>query len=191
MLGIVYSLFFISSVIASNEQCCVHTEFSAVMAEPSLIAKGTRQFTKLAEDFEAKLLATHTFNFVPGTSSTPLRRVVQDFNKLKQYTIYGNTCTVKNIEYEMQGPCIPDDAVVLGSSNMGFELDSIDITSYSWSFANQNATLVMIFTDDCVPLVQAIGGTLNGAPVDTTYVFTQYSNTIADRSIFDIPANCP
>ncbi|KAK6169975.1 hypothetical protein SNE40_018481 [Patella caerulea] len=187
-LFLLYALLVSSS--HSQKRCCVDKQFSAILADPSDIARGSYQFSHIAEDFEAKLLATTTFQFSPGNSSIPLSRVVQDFNQGIQYVIYSDKCTSQKLQYTMQGPCVPDDAEFLGSNIIGYQPKTLNINGYRWKFANQEAYIAMTFSDDCTPLVESIIGTINGGPVDRTYIFNQYQKTITDRSIFNIPATC-
>ncbi|ESO84169.1 hypothetical protein LOTGIDRAFT_229639 [Lottia gigantea] len=173
------------------QKCCTDKQFTAILGEPNQIVKGNFQFTTLAEDFTSKLIATETYSFSPGNSSTKLVRVVQDFNQKKMFVIFDSTstCTAKDLTYDMPSNCVPDDAEFIGQSYMGFAPNQVNISAFKWKFAG-TADLLIMFNDNCVPVVESISGVVGSDPVDKTYTFTNYNTGISDRSVFNIPAYC-
>ncbi|KAK6169979.1 hypothetical protein SNE40_018483 [Patella caerulea] len=162
------------------------------MTDVRSVTNGLYVYNVMSEDFDAKLIGINTLVFNPGQSSVPTgHRQVQDFNTKKQYSITPQGCNVSDIVFDLQGPCVPDNAEYLGSNYFGYGVGSLKYDAYRFTLEKTDANITVIFTQgDCIPVLEGVSGVINGVAVDSTYTFTTYEKEIQDRSIFNIPSSC-
>ncbi|XP_046354344.1 uncharacterized protein LOC124133832 isoform X2 [Haliotis rufescens] len=87
--------------------------------------------------------------------------------------------------------CIPDDAVKIRESYIGFGVKAIPFTT--WQFlapGTDNVVRLSVTDHGCIPIFESFFGTLQGGFADILYVITNFQPGIRNMSVFNVPSNC-
>ncbi|XP_041364419.1 uncharacterized protein LOC121379833 [Gigantopelta aegis] len=150
-------------------------------------------FETLATSYPKMKTSLETRSFVPGThNSSLIRRVVNDYHKNKAFVIEASgNCSSFPLHDPMTGPCVPDDAIFVGTSTMGLNL-SLRYNTWVIRYSGpSDGKVIFSFSDkECAPLVEEIKGIFNGIAVSTTIIFSSYEASLKNPTVFDVPAGC-
>ncbi|XP_076458327.1 uncharacterized protein LOC143292041 isoform X2 [Babylonia areolata] len=101
-------------------------------------------------------------------------------------------CQSRPLEYAMLEPCMPEDAVLLGETYLGFGEDATRFRAWSFKRSDHGRNISMtvaVTHSDCVPVMETITGTMGRASVDTMATFTSFTE-LQNLDIFDVPPSC-
>ncbi|XP_046363514.1 ependymin-related protein 1-like [Haliotis rufescens] len=176
--------------------CCTHSVFQAVLGEiGGVYVSNASQaipidgWNKLFYDYDRKLMALEAHDRSLGRYQTV--NIVMDFNTKKQYITDNGRCTIVDIHEEMQHPCVPGSATYLGSSYFGYGEERVEFVS--WEFPTRSSDVMVKLTvssRNCIPITEAMYGTLRGVKTAVSYSFAEFQPSIQDYGVFAIPKHC-
>ncbi|KAK6170579.1 hypothetical protein SNE40_018941 [Patella caerulea] len=178
------------------EPCCTSNKFETVLAEAGGIYVSNTTtvpidvWNEMYYDYDRKMMALETHTRLPG-GQYKLITVIMDFRQQLEFAIDGDNCTVIQVKEGMQRPCIPNTALYLGTSSIGYGEEVIKFTSWEFKTPESDvSTKLTVTAKDCVPLTQSMYGTVRGYKTAVSYTYANFKPRITDDSVFDVPSKC-
>ncbi|XP_069124592.1 uncharacterized protein [Argopecten irradians] len=113
-----------------------------------------------------------------------------DYNQNITYTIHDGSCS-KSASYQpAQSPCIPDDAVLIGTQVLGSSNNSLAINT--WRVTTPLLEYKITVTNDTCSFVQeTFYGVLSpGVSGSTTFLLSDITEGALPNGIFQVPPEC-
>ncbi|XP_076458326.1 ependymin-related protein 2-like isoform X1 [Babylonia areolata] len=173
--------------------CCFPSSFQATVADMRSVATGQMRLFEVYRDWDRRLQAHRVMTFAPPGQVAPVMTMILDFAKSVEYIISASgDCQSRPLEYAMLEPCMPEDAVLLGETYLGFGEDATRFRAWSFKRSDHGRNISMtvaVTHSDCVPVMETITGTMGRASVDTMATFTSFTE-LQNLDIFDVPPSC-
>ncbi|KAL4240418.1 hypothetical protein ACF0H5_001210 [Mactra antiquata] len=119
--------------------------------------------------------------------TTVMQRLVSDYKNNLLYTMTETSCSKQTLG-EWRSNCIPDNATEsMGYFGLGGE--SIQVKNYYINYVDYQV-FASVTADTCVPVSYDIVGRFGDNEVVQNMVFGDIKPGIADRSVFQVPAQC-
>ncbi|XP_078583575.1 uncharacterized protein LOC144866173 [Branchiostoma floridae x Branchiostoma japonicum] len=117
-------------------------------------------------------------------------RIVEDYNKMVQYSMFTSTCTTSNLTQPLLN-CVPAKAAFVGSYQYGGP-QGFYVNEYFDDTFGPNTTRRNSYTvDGCIAVLETLVAT-GPAPLVVTIEFVDIVPSIEDPSVFDITSPpCP
>lgn len=190
-----------AAVMPEPAKCCIDRQFTGKVSELSAshfpITGSTvfeDSYSYFAYDFYRKKTGVeHHIRLPNGTEQ--VSKSLLDYNQDMIFVETSNTtCYAQKLGVPMETPCVPADAVYLGTSRIGYANEAIVVNTWEYTPPGTDIVYKRTFTKDgCVPVAFAYYGTVNGVPKNGVQLYSDYNPGIADPTILDIdvdPAYC-
>ncbi|XP_071107665.1 uncharacterized protein [Haliotis cracherodii] len=198
MLSFLLSAIIVTSTLAATP-CCTDRQFEARFGEvgggifpsngqaaPALL-NGVNIISYDA--YSRKMAIEVTMFFSTGTNQTT--NVILDDNTKKMTILTKYVCYLMEDTAPFIETCIPDDAVKIRESYIGFGVKAIPFTT--WQFlapGTDNVVRLSVTDHGCIPIFESFFGTLQGGFADILYVITNFQPGIRNMNVFNVPSNC-
>jgi len=178
-----------------GKQCCASRQFTgSVQLTVAKKLNGTGHVSKGTEryvyDADAQMIYTDSDTTL-DTGARQKYRILQNYKTMKMNVMGEGFCFVQDFNDTMLPPCVPDDAMFMGSHWIGSGDAALKANTFEVKRDNYNLTMI-VAADTCTPISQVQSGHVYGEEQQRTILFYDFIPTISDedRKLFTLPANC-
>ncbi|PVD34848.1 hypothetical protein C0Q70_06127 [Pomacea canaliculata] len=187
----------VASVLGQTDKpspCCVSRQFEAVLVQFGGTYVGGRgqpieTYSTIYFDHDAKILRVNSIQTGATPDAITTSYAIDDYKSGKRYLVdSNNTCYVSPVATAMPEPCVTSNATYIGKGVLGYGNDSLTVNTWQYIETSTGLSARAAVTDDCVPVMQIVIGEISGASTQLTNIFSNFKPSIADRSVFTLPA---
>ncbi|KAI8796770.1 ependymin-related protein 1 isoform X1, partial [Biomphalaria glabrata] len=172
--------------------CCFPYKFQAVVTQLTSFSVQNKVVTRLYRDWDSKIQVQEQATFTVNNIQSTGFKTIMDYKHGKLYTVNGDECRQAPLNSGMLEPCMPDNAVYLGTSYVGQESNSANFDTWYFKRNDFNRNLEMtvsVASDSCVPIMEHIVGTIGEGATNNLVFFTNVTS-VTDVSVFNLPYTC-
>ncbi|XP_048764429.1 uncharacterized protein LOC125672269 isoform X2 [Ostrea edulis] len=141
-------------------------------------------------DYVTERTRTETAVTLPN-GATFTHTEIADFAKHKVLKVDGNHCVESHMNATIQEQCISADATLMSSGYIGSPENPLNIQTWRYSIPGTDIVNYRMLTEtspgNCIPVLQAEHGFLNGAYSSMAYTISDVHLDDAPAALFDSP----
>ncbi|XP_046354359.2 uncharacterized protein LOC124133835 [Haliotis rufescens] len=198
MLSLLFSGILVASTLA-GKPCCMDRQFEARMGEVGggiFTQKGKPNPALINGDnvihydfYARKTMVEATMNYANGSSVTS--NVVIDAITNQMHVMTKDGCFTTKSYVPMLEGCVPDDAVKVRESYIGYGVTAIPFTTWQFLIPKSGIVMRLSVTDQgCVPIFESLFGDIGGGSADIIYILTNFRPGISKPNAFQVPNDC-
>ncbi|XP_022316275.2 uncharacterized protein LOC111119972 [Crassostrea virginica] len=183
--------------IQSITRCCLPANFRSHMdVTGGFLSNDGPRFVDsrvlLYFDYPTQRTRTETTVHLPN-GLTFLHTEIADFGKHRVFKMDGANCKESHMNASIQERCISGDAQLMSSGYVGSPNNPLNIQTWRFKIPGTDIInyrmLTLTSPGECLPVLQAEHGFLDGAYSAMTYIISDVRIDHAPRAVFDPPLN--